>query len=203
MTITGVLITQESTFVSDAPSIYFQSAEAPLLYNPDADGFYWGLSGTTQYPIYEIGCPADVSFTENLQTNEVLCDNIGLVSTVQQRQYVDLQFTVRSMFPLHVLRHLLSFGPVTESSGYQKMGIGAIDEVFWHVYTPRVYDASAGDYVWIHLHRAKFVNAWTINMPFGGAWNVTGLVLRAFADSTKGDHQRFGMFGRFDPSAIP
>jgi len=199
----GNLDTQEDIYLSDAPSIYFQDYTADPLWNPDGDGFYWGLSGTTTYPAFEVGCPNDVSMTEDITINDVLCDNVGVKDTVQQRNYVQFEFTIRSFFPYQTLRHLLAGGAVTESSPTQKFGMGTINNTqFWMVYAPKVYDTDNGDYIWIHLNKAKFVEAWTVNMPFGSNWEVTGLRLRAFADTTKPSAQQFGMWGRADASVI-
>lgn len=199
----GNLDTQEDIYLQSAPSIFFQDASADPLNNPDADGFYWGLSGTTTYPAFEIGCPADVSFTEDITINDVLCDNVGVKDTVQQRNYIELQFTIRSFFPLQTLRHLLKGGAVTETAPTQKFGFGPINNnINWMVYTPRVYDEDNGDYVWVHLNKAKFVEAWTINMPFGNQWEVTGIRLRAYADTDLPSAMQFGMFGRADASVI-
>jgi hypothetical protein len=200
----GNVDAQEDIFLESAPSMWFQDAEANPLKNPDGDGFFWNLSGTTAYPAYEIGCPNDVSFTEDITINDVLCDNVGVKDTVQQRNYVEFQFTIRSLFPLQTLRHILQGGAVTETSPTQKFGFGPINNnQFWMVYAPKVYDQDNSDYVWIHLHRAKFVEAWTIDMPFGSNWEVTGLRLRGFVDSDKPSAQAFGMFGRSDLSVIP
>ena len=200
----GNLDTQEDIYLGGAPNIYFQDYTADPLFNPDGDGFYWNLSGTTPYPVFEIGCPNDVSFTEDLTINDVLCDNVGVKDTIQQRNYIQLEFTIRSFFPLQTLRHLLGGGAVTETTPTQKFGFGQINnDQRWMVYAPKVYNTDVGDYVWIHLNKAKFVEAWTINMPFGSNWEVTGLRLRAYADTTKPADQYFGMFGRSDVSVIP
>lgn len=199
----GTLTTQEDLFIEGAPTIYIQNYTANELYNPDSDSFYWGLSGTTTYPVFEIGCPADVSFTENLTMNDVLCDNLGTKDTVQQRNYFELTFSIKSFFPLDVLTNLLGGGTVVETAPNQKMPLGKINNnLFWHVYAPKVYDESVGDYVWLMLHRCKFVDAFTINMTFGNPWTATGLKLRSFVDSTKPAAQQFGMFGRHDASAV-
>ena len=200
----GNLDVQEGLYLDSAPTIYFQDYTANPLFNPDADGFYWGMSGTTTYPAYEIGCPTDVTFSENITINEVLCDTVGVVSTTQQRNYLTMAFTVQSLFPLQTLRILLKGGAVTQTSPTQKFGFGPIDNnQYWMVYTPRVYDTTYGDYVWLHLHKAQFVDAWTIGMGFGTPWTVTGISLRAYADSTKPSAQQFGSFGRSDLSVIP
>lgn len=199
----GTTETQEDIYLEGAPTIYFQDANADEWYAPDADGFYWQLTGTSTYNVFEIGCVTDVSFTENLTINDVLCDNVGVKDTVQQRNYFEFNLSVQSFFPLQVLRHLLKFGAVTETAPTQKMGMGKINNnQYWHVYAPKVYDEDVGDYIWMHLHRCKFLDAFTINMTFGSPWQATGIKLRAFVDSAKPAAQQFGMWGRADASVI-
>lgn len=72
--------------------------------NPDSDGFYWGLSGTSVYPAYELGCVTDVNFAENVTMNDVLCDNAGVKATIQQRNYLEFTMVVQSPFPWQPLR---------------------------------------------------------------------------------------------------
>lgn len=201
----GNLDLQEDLFLEGAPTIYFQDANATPYYNPDADGFYWQLSGTATYPVYEVGCPTDVSFTENLTMNDVLCDNVGMKAVVQQRNYFEFQFSVQSFFPLQVLTNLLGGGTVVENTGthVQKMPLGKINnDQFWHLYAPKVYNENAGDYVWIYMHKTQFIDAFSIAMTLGTPWKLTGLKMRAFVDSTKPAAQQFGMFGRSDASVI-
>jgi len=200
----GNATASEEIYLEGAPTIYFQDYNATPLNNPDADGFYWSLSGTTAYPYYELGCVTAVSLTENLTVNDVLCDNVGVKSTIQQRNYLEFQFTVQSFFPFQTLRHLIKGGTVTESGGLtQKFGLGPINNnQYWMVYAPKVYDEEVGDYIAIHLHKAQFVNAFTWNMPFGDRHQLTGIVLRAFADTTKPVAQRFATLIRADASAI-
>lgn len=199
----GNVDVQEDIYLAGAPNIYFQDYTADPLNNPDADGFYWGMSGTTTYPAYEVGCPLDVSLTEGLTINDVRCDNVGVKDTVQQRDYVELQFTVQSFYPLQTLRILLNGGAVTETAPTQKFGLGTINnDQRWMVYCPKVYNEDVGDYMVIQLHRAKFVEAWTINMPFGSPWEITGLRVRAYADTTKPAAQQFGVIVRSDASVI-
>lgn len=199
----GNLDTQEDIYLEGSPNIYFQDYLADPLFNPDSDGFYWNLSGTSVYPAFEVGCPTDVSLTEDITINDVLCDNVGVKDTIQQRNSLQFEFTIQSFFPLQTLRHMLGGGEVTETAPTQKFGFGPINnDQRWMVYAPKVYNTDVGDYVWIHLNKAKFVEAWTIDMPFGSPWQVTGLRLRAFADTTKPQDQYFGMFGRSDASVI-
>lgn len=199
----GTLTTQEDIYFEGAPTIYIQDYNATPLYNPDGDGFYWGMSGTATYNVYEIGCPIDVSLTENLTINDVLCDTVGVKDTVQQRNYVEFSFSLRSLLPLATMRILLNFGAVVETAPTEKMPIGAINNnQRWHLYAPKVYDEDNGDYIWIWLHKAKLVDAWTIPMTFGAPWQANGIKLRAYADTTYPAAQKFGMWGRLDPSVI-
>ena len=199
----GSITAAESIYMEGAPSIYFQDYSANPLKNPDADGYYWGMSGTTSYPVFEVGCPIDVSLTENLVINEVRCDDVGVKDTVQQRNYLEFTFTLKSFFPFDTLTHLLKGGTIKETAPENKFGLGKINNnQYWMVYAPKVYDETAGDFVIIHLHRAKFVDAFTINMPFGDSWNISGIKLRAFADTTKPSAQQFATIVRSDPSVI-
>ena len=201
----GSLTAQEDIFLEGAPTVYFQNSLANPWFNPDADGFYWGLSGTTAYPAYEMGCPTDVSFTENLTMNDVLCDNLGVKATVIARNYFEFTLSVQSFFPLQTLSFILNGGTVVEnkSTHVQKMPLGKVNNnIFWHVYAPKVYDEDVGDYVWLYLHKCRFVDAFTIAMTLGNPWKLTGIKLRAYVDSTKPAAQQFGMFGRSDLSVI-
>ena len=199
----GTMETSEDIYLLDAPNIYFQDASADPFFNPDSDGFYWQLTGTASYPVYEVGCPTDVSFSENLTVNDVLCDNVGVKATVQQRNYMEFSMTVQSFFPLQTLRLFLKGGAVTETAPTQKFGFGKINnDQFWHLYAPKVYNEDVGDYLWIYLHKVQFVDAFSISMPFGSPWQISNLMLRAMADTTKPSAQIFGMFGRSDSSVI-
>lgn len=200
----GSISTSESIYLEGAPTIYLQDYNANPLNAPDGDGYYWGMSGTSSYPVYELGCITDVSLTENLTLNDVLCDDLGVKDTVQQRNYIEFTFSLQAFFPFSVFRHLLKGGSApTDSAPTSKFGIGKINNAqAWMVYTPKVYDEDVGDYIWFHLHRCKITDAFTINMPFGSNWQMTGLRLRAYVDSTKPAAQQFGMMGRADASVI-
>lgn len=202
---TGNGTTQEDIYLEGSPNIYFQRSLATPLNNPDSNGFYWGLSGTSTYPYYEVGCVTDVSLDENLTMNDVLCDNVGVKATIQQRNYIELNFTVQSVFPYTVLTHMLKGGTVTEdaAANTETFGIGKINQnIYWMVYCPKVYDEDVGDYIVIHLHKAQFVDAWSIGMQFGSPWQISGVKLRAFADDAKPAAQQFGVFLRSDISVL-
>jgi len=194
---------QDEVYLEGAPYIYIQQTEANPLNNPDADGYYWGLSGTSVYPVFQIGCVQDVSLTEGITMNQIRCDTIGDKGTIQRRDYIELELTILSVFPLTTLRHLLNLSVPTVGSDIEKVGIGQINNNrFYMAYCPKVYDQDTGDYVLFHFHRAQFVDAWTINMTSGEPWTVQGLKLRAYADESKPAGQMFGVVVRADPSAI-
>lgn len=196
-------VTQENTFIEGAASIFVQDYRANPLFNPDAQGYYWGLSGTTTYPYIEIGCVQDVTLTENLTMNDVRCDTIGVADTIQKRNYIEMNLTILTLFPLTALRHFLKINAPTTGTGYEKAGIGQINnQQFYHVYSPKVYDEANAYWLTFWLNKAKFVDAWTINEKYGDAWSVTGLKLRGFADSTRPAAQLFGSIFRFDGSGV-
>lgn len=200
----GTITTQNEIYVEGAPNIYFQDATATPLNNPDSDGYYWGLSGTATYPVYQLSCYLDVALGEDVTVNAVRCDTVGDKSAIQKRNYIELTLTLKTFFPLSVLRHVLNISvPDTGLTDLEKVGIGKINNNrFYMVYLPKVYDEDTGDYVLFHLHRAQFVDAWSISMRSGENWDVTGIRLRGYADETKPDIQLFGTIVRADPSAI-
>lgn len=201
----GNIDAQEEIYVEGAPYLYFQDATANPLNNPDGQGFYWNLSGTSTYPVFRIGCIQDVSLTEGLTINQVRCDTIGDKSAIQRRDYIEFAFSFTSMFPLSTLRHLLKLGSApTVATGYEKQGIGSINNnQYYHFYAPKVYDEENGDFVAFHIHRGQFVDAFTVNMRSGEPWMVDGIKMRAFADETKPAAQKFGTIIRGDLSALP
>lgn len=200
----GSIVTQEELYPEGAPYLFLQDANASPLNNPDSDGYYWGMSGTTAYPIKQLGCIQDVSLTEGLTMNDVRCDTVGVKATVQRRDYIEFNLTILSIFPLSVAREYLNLSTPTTGTGKEKVGIGGINNNrFFHVYAPKVYDEDTGDLLIFDLHRAQFVDAWTIDFKQGEPWTVTGLKLRAYADDTKPTTQRFGVIVRSDASALP
>ena len=199
----GNVDSQDEIYLEGAPNIYIQQYEASPLNNPDADGYYWGMSGTTTYPVFSIGCVQDVSLTEGLTMNAIRCDAVGDKGTIQRRDYVEFDITILTPFPLSSLRHLLNMSSPTVGTNVEKMGIGKINNNrFYMAYCPKVYDEDTGDYLLFHLHKAQFVDAWTINMKSGEPWTVNGLKLRAYADDTKPAGQLFGVVVRSDESAL-
>lgn len=61
--------------------LYVQNSKAPLLYAPDKNGYYWGMSGTSKYPIYQLGYFDYVTLINNSYENYI--NNI-----------MDIQFTI-------------------------------------------------------------------------------------------------------------
>src|SRR5688572_15023477 len=96
----GNVISQEELYLEGAPYIYFQNSEATPLFNPDAQNFYWGMSGSSANPAYLLGCIQDVSLTEGVTMNDVRCDTVGVKDTIQKRDYVEFQLTILSQLPL-------------------------------------------------------------------------------------------------------
>ena len=201
----GTITSQEDLYVEGAPYIYFQDNNADPLFNPDANGFYFGMSGTSSYPVKLLGCIQDVSLTEGVTMNDVRCDTIGVKDTIQKRNYVEFNLTLLSLFPISVANGFLNLGgTVSSGTGYETAGIGGIPNTQkYMVYAPKVYDEVNGYWLLFHLHAAKFVDAWTINMRYGQSWDVTGLKIRAYADETKPTTQRFGVIHRVDLNALP
>lgn len=201
----GNVISQEELYLEGAPTLFIQDYRANPLFNPDAEGYYYGMSGTTVYPVTAIGCIQDVSLTEGLTMNDVRCDTIGVKDTIQKRDYVEFDFTILSMFPLAELRKIMNLSTATVNAGAntEKVGIGGINNSqFWMAYAVQVYDVDTGRWLLFHLHKAKFVDAWTLNFNYGESWTLTGLKLRAYADETKPSAQRFGTIVRVDATSL-
>jgi len=200
----GTVVSQEALYIEGAPTIFFQDYRANPLFNPDNAGYYWGLSGTTSYPVSELGCITDVKFSEDVTMNDVRCDTVGVKDTIQKRNYVEFTATIVSIFPFSVLSKMMNLSPATVSSGVETVGIGQIDNtIHYMMYAPKIYSEADNDWLLFHLHKAKFVDAWELPFTYGEAWKMTGIKIRAFADDTKPSNQLFGVIKRFDTSAIP
>lgn len=196
----GNEVAQEELYLEGSPYIYFQDALANPLFNPDAQNYYWGMSGTTTYPAYLLGCIQDVSLTEGVTMNDVRCDTVGVKDTIQKRNYVEFNLTILSQLPLTVIRHVLNLSAPSTGSGYETVGIGQINNSqHYHIYAPKVYDETAAGWLMFYLHKAKFVDAWTINMKYGDSWTLTGIKVRAYAKDTMPANQIFGVIRRADP----
>ena len=200
----GSVIGQENAYLEGAPYMYFQDALAAPLNNPDGDGFFWGLSGSATYPAYSIGCVMNVKLSEKVTMNDVRCDTVGVVDTIQKRDYVEFQLSILSQLPISVLRHLMKLGsPTTVVSHVEKQGIGLIqNQQKYHVYAPKIYDDVNGYWLFFYLHNAKFVDAWTLDMKYGASWELSKVVLRAYAVTSMPTAMKFGTIFRIDPSQV-
>lgn len=200
----GNVISQEEIYVEGAPNIYFGAYATPYAHNPDSDTFYWGLSGTTETPVYQLGCYENVTLGDNTDINNVRCDSGGDKDVIQKRNHMELKFTLKSFLPLANIQPLLNGGPVTTnlSEHTEKMGLGAIDNSkYYKVYLPRVYDEVAGDYVSITIHRAKFVGGGEWSFSYGQVWSMP-VTIWALNDETLPAAQSFLTIIRSDLSEL-
>lgn len=200
----GTIVSGEEIYIEGAPYIYYQDNRATPLLNPDGDNYYYGLSGTTTYPVYSLACYEDVSLSDDLTVNSVRCDQVGDKAVIQKRNHLVFSFNLSALFPLTVSRPILRASAVTESGNFEKMGIGTINNnIFYRIYLPKVYDDDTADYVSITIHRAQFVDAWTIAMVAGDKWMVGGISAWGLYDDTLPAGQEFATVIRLDPSEIP
>jgi hypothetical protein len=199
----GNILSQEEIYVEGSPYIYIQDYRAGPLRAPDANGYYYGLSGTNTYPVYNLGCILNTKLTEDVTLNQIRCDTEGDKAVVQKRNYLEVQFELVSQLPLSVTKVLMNMFDSTTVSGKEYVGIGKINNtVFYMLYAPKVYDDATGDWLLIHLNKCQITGNFTWDMNVTG-WKLTGIVIRAFADSTKPANQLFGVVARNDPSALP
>jgi hypothetical protein len=196
----GTTTDQSDLYIDTAPSVWFQDATANPLNNPDADGFYWGLTGSASYPIYSLDCYEGVALGGNIEMSNIRCDTVGDRSAIQKLAYLDLTFTLKTLLPLATLTHILRGGAVTTTAGTsEKMGIGQPDnQQYWRVYFASVYDEDNGDYVCVTMHRAKFVDSWEIAFNGFGEPATLGVTLRGFADTDLPAAQQFATVIRGD-----
>lgn len=207
-TVTGVYnsIPQEQLFIEGAPSIFIQpipgSSDPGPRFNPDADGYYWGLTGTVAAPVYELGCYENVRLADNMDINSIRCDKTGDQGTIRKRNYVEVNFTLKSLLPLVVARHILNWSPVTENGNFEKTGIGVVDNnAYVRASLVRVYDPSNSDYVFFQIHRGQFIQNSDIQFTYGQPWQVD-VTLRGYADEDMPEAQAFVTVIRHDASAL-
>lgn len=201
----GTITQQDEIFVEGAPYIYYQDARAALRFNPDSDNFYWGLTGDASYPIYELACYEDVSLADDLTVNAVRCDQVGDRAVIQKRNHLVFSFSLSSLFPLSATTALIRGGAVTTNAGenQEKMGLGPINNnVYYHLYLPKVYDDDTGDLLTATLHRCQFVDPWTIAMVSGDKWMLGGISAWALSATDTQAGQEFATIIRQDPSLL-
>jgi len=205
----GNVESSQQIFVDVPPTFYFQEkfttagVDVGTLNNPDSDGFYWNLSGTTANPVWAGGCYENFNFVDVRDANMIRCDTDGDRGAIQRRNHLQVTFTLKEFFKLGKLRHMLNLGPVTTTAGStEKLGIGQIDNSkYFYCYFPTVYDPNTGDFLSVTLHRAQFTAAWTIAFAYGQPATV-GIEVTGFSDDTKPADQQFGTIIRADPSAL-
>lgn len=198
----GTTTSQEDLYIDSAPKLWFGGVHR---YGPDEDSFYWGLSGSVANPVYAVGCFTDFTFKDNVTMNDIVCDALGTVGVIQTRNYLELTYTLESLFPLSVLTKILRTGAVTldATEDAEKMGIGDVTgrSTYYKVFFSRVYDPESGAYFSLTGHRAQFVDAWEISTPIGDKWSL-GVTMRLFADSSLPAAQKFATVVRYDASAL-
>ena len=199
----GNILSQEEIYLEGAPYLYLQDARALPYYHPDANGYYWNMSGSSTYPIYSLGCIQNVKMTEDVTLNQIRCDTDGDRASIQRRNYIDMEFELSSLLPLSVTKILMNFFDSTTIAGAEYVGMGKINNnIYWMLYAPKVYDDTAADWIMAHFHRVQIVGNFTWDMNLNGH-KLTGIKARAFFDTTKPAAQGFGVLRRADPSALP
>lgn len=202
----GSVTAQTELYIEGAPQIYVSDINTPYRYGPDSDGFYWQLSGTAQYPVYQLGCYENVSFGDNLTINMVRCDTVGDKDAIIKRNYMEIKFTLKSFFPLKTIAPFFgtSVAAVTTNAGEhtEKFGFGAYDNSkYYKVYFPRVYDETNGEYVAITGHRCKLMTTGDISFTYGNPWTLP-VVVRLFAYDTLPTAQLFATIIRKDSQRL-
>ena len=198
----GSVVNAEELYIEGAPNLYVQDYSADPLFNPDGDGYYYGLSGTSSYPVYGLACVDSVTFQQGITANDIRCDTVGNKGMIQRRDYVQFTFNLKTLMPLSMYAKIANFSDALVSAPYEKVGIGGFNNNrYWMVYAPKVYDEDSGDWLLFHLHRAQFVEPGDLTFNYGEPW-VQSFSVRAFADDTRPSTQRFGVIVRTDVSAI-
>lgn len=201
----GTINTQEDLYLESGPDVYFEDYLGNYRHAPDGDGFYWGLSGTATYPAYKVGCYENFHFKDDVTMNDVRCDAFGVVRTLMKRNFLDVTFDLKSLFPFTTLRHMLKGGSAVTtnaSEDSQKFGLGRIDNnQRWKIYFPLIYDQAQGFFVSVTLHKAQFVEGWDWNWQYANS-HMINITLRAFFDATRPTGQEFATISRVDSTVF-
>lgn len=206
----GNVITQDELYIDSAPPIYYQDnnngagvGSVGLLNNPDAQNFFWNLSGTTTNPVYQLGCIENFVIGGNIEMNDIRCDTVGNKGVIQKLTHIDVTFNLKTMFPLTTVQAILRGGTVTTTgSQTEQMGIGQPDNnKYYYIWLPSVYDENNGDFVAWTGFRVQFVDSWSLAHTFA-APTTLGVIARFFADANKPADQLFANVIRSDVSAI-
>ena len=205
----GTITTQTEDYIEGAPQIYFADINAPYMYTGvagDGQAFFWNITGSATYPVYQLGCYEGVSLSDNLDINSVRCDVVGDKDVIIRRNFLELRFTLKSFFPLSVIAPFFGTHPssvVTNATEQtQKFGIGSYDNArYYKVYLPKVYDETNGDYVSITGHRCKLMTSGEVSMTYGNVWSIP-VVIRMLADESKPTGQLYATVVRADAAAL-
>lgn len=198
---TGTLNAAEDLYIEGGPTLYFGG---DAQYAPDANGYYWGVVGTVETPIFTVGCYENFQLGDNITVNEVRCDTVGVKSDISRRNFLEATFDVQALLPLSQLRYLLRWSSALTVAGEdtEYAGIGEINQQEFHMlFFSRIYDTDAGDYVAFTGHRCQFQQGGALQMRYGQPW-VVGVRARMYADENLPSDQRFATAIRYDPSVI-
>ena len=199
----GNIISQEEKYLEGSPYLYIQDYRAGPLNAPDVNGYYWGLSGTTTYPIYSLGCIQDTKMTDNVTINMIRCDTVGNKAVIQRRNQIDIDFQLNSVLPLSVTRVLMKMFDSTVVSGREYVGMSKINNnIYYMLYAPKVYDEVAGYWIMAHFHRVQITGNFVWDFNIAGH-KLTGIKVTALIDETKPSNQFYGTLARFDKNALP
>jgi len=199
----GNILSQEEKYLEGSPYLYIQDYRAGALNHPDANGYYWNLSGTSTYPIYSLGCIQDTKLTEDVTLNMIRCDTVGDKAAIQRRNFLTVEFQLNSLLPLSVTAVLMNMFNSTTVSGKEYVGISKINNnIYYQLYAPKVYDEVAGYWIMMQLHRCQITGNFVWDMALSGH-KLTGIKVTALIDETKPANQLFGVLARMDQSALP
>lgn len=199
----GNVVSQSEIYLEGSPYLYIQDYRATPLNHPDANGYYWNLSGTTTYPIYSLGCIQDTKLTEDVTLNMIRCDTVGDKAAIQRRNFLTVEFQLNSMLPLSVTKVLMNMFDSTTVTGKEFVGISKVNNnIYWQLYAPKVYDEVAGYWIMAHFHRCQITGNFTWDMNINGH-KLTGIKVTALIDETKPSNQLFGVLGNFNTSTLP
>lgn len=198
---TGTLNQSENIFIEGGPDLYFGGV---LKYGPDANGYYWGITGTAQVPVYKVGCYENFQLQDNTTINDIRCDTVGTKGSIVRRNYLEGTFDLKSFLPLSELRKLLRWSSslAVPGSDGEYAGIGEVNQQDYHLlYFSKIYDTDAGDWVSLTATRVQFSWNGAIQFRYGAEWMV-GVQFRCYANEDLPSDQRFATVVRYDPSVF-
>lgn len=203
----GSVTTMTDLFIEGAPDFWFGGVPR---YSPDSQGYYWGVTGTVDNPLYKLGCYTDFRLRDNIQTADVRCDTVGMKASIQKRNFLEVSFNLLTLFPLSMFQKMVvrggsvttnPTGSLTDPST-EKMGWGEINnQLYYMCFFSKVYDPDNGDFLSFTGHRCQFVDVTEIAFTYGQPYTYR-VMMRLFADSDKPSDQRFATVIRYDPSAL-